>query len=43
VVPAELLDDAALAARASIGHLDLDREMQRYGAETTGGVGISRP
>jgi catechol-2,3-dioxygenase len=43
VVPAELLDDGALAARASIGHLDLDREMQRYGAETLGGVGVSRP
>ncbi|MDA8303043.1 MAG: VOC family protein [Actinomycetota bacterium] len=43
VVPAELLDDTALAARASIGHLDLDREMQRYGAETLGGVGVSRP
>jgi catechol-2,3-dioxygenase len=43
VVPAELLDDGALAARASISHLDLDREMQRYGAETLGGVGVSRP
>ena len=43
VVPAELLDDGALAARASISHLDLDREMRRYGAETLGGVGVSRP
>ena len=43
VVPAELLDNGALAARASISHLDLDREMRRYGAETLGGVGVSRP
>jgi catechol-2,3-dioxygenase len=43
VVPADLLDEAAVIARSSIGHLDLDREMQRYGAETLGGVGVSRP
>ena len=41
VVPAELLDDAALAARERIGPLDLAREKDRYGAETPGGVGIS--
>jgi catechol-2,3-dioxygenase len=43
IVPADLLDDAALTARSSIGHLDLEHEMQRYGAATLGGVGISRP
>lgn len=43
VVPADLLDDAALQARSSIGHLDLEREMKRYGEATLGGVGISRP
>jgi catechol-2,3-dioxygenase len=43
VVPADLLDEAALDARRRIGPLDLAREMQRYGAETQGGIGISRP
>ncbi|HVA60961.1 MAG TPA: VOC family protein [Mycobacteriales bacterium] len=41
IVPAELLDDAALGARKRIGRLDLDREKQRYGGQTPGGVGIS--
>jgi len=43
VVPADLLDDQALAARKRIGPLDLEREKQRYGAGTRGGVGISIP
>jgi catechol-2,3-dioxygenase len=43
IVPADLLDDDALDARKRIGRLDLDREMQRYGPGTPGGVGISRP
>ena len=38
VVPAELLDEEALAARKRIGRLDLEREKQRYGAETKGGL-----
>ena len=38
VVPAELLDQAALAARKRIGPLDLEREKQRYGAATVGGI-----
>jgi catechol-2,3-dioxygenase len=41
VVPKDQLDDAALEARKSIGHLDLAREKSRYGATTRGGVGIS--
>jgi catechol-2,3-dioxygenase len=41
IVPADLLDDAALAARATIRPLDLEREIERYGADTRGGVGIS--
>jgi catechol 2,3-dioxygenase-like lactoylglutathione lyase family enzyme len=41
IVPADRLDDAALGARKRIGHLDLDVEKQRYGADTRGGVGIS--
>ncbi|MDQ3145641.1 MAG: VOC family protein [Actinomycetota bacterium] len=43
VVPAALLDDAALAGRVRIEPLDLDREKERYGPETPGGVGISVP
>src|SRR5579863_6998083 len=43
IVPADLLDEAALAARSAIGQLDLAQEKLRYGATTTGGVGISRP
>jgi len=42
IVPAALLDDAALAGRTSIRPLDLRREIERYGAHTPGGVGISR-
>jgi len=42
IVPAAHLDDAAVAGRKGIGHLDLRAEMDRYGAETQGGVGISR-
>jgi catechol-2,3-dioxygenase len=43
IVPAGLLDDQALAARDSIGALDIAREKQRYGATTQGGVGVSSP
>jgi len=41
LIPADLLDDEARAARKRIGRLDLEREKQRYGAETRGGVGVS--
>ncbi|MEV1016081.1 MULTISPECIES: VOC family protein [unclassified Micromonospora] len=43
LVPADLLDDATLAARKRIGRLDLAAERQRYGGQTRGGVGISVP
>jgi hypothetical protein len=43
VVPAELLDGAALAGRTTIRPLDLPGEIARYGATTRGGVGISVP
>lgn len=43
LVPADQLDEQALAARKRIGPLDLEREKQRYGATTRGGVGISSP
>ncbi|HEX9968643.1 MAG TPA: VOC family protein [Acidimicrobiales bacterium] len=42
VVPADLLDDDARRGRSQLRPLDLDREKARYGAETEGGVGISR-
>ena len=43
IVPADRLDDATLAGRKGIKPLDLAREKARYGAETLGGIGISRP
>ncbi|MFG3701772.1 VOC family protein [Micromonospora sp. NPDC047620] len=43
LVPADRLDDAALAARKRIGRLDLAAERRRYGGQTRGGVGISVP
>jgi catechol-2,3-dioxygenase len=38
IVPADRLDDDALDARRRIGHLDLEREIERYGATTVGGI-----
>ena len=43
LIPADLLDDAALAARTRIGRLNLATEKARYGGQTRGGVGISVP
>lgn len=43
IVPADLLDEAAVEAGKRIAALDLDREKARYGAHTRGGVGISVP
>ena len=43
LVPADRLDDDALEARSRIGALDLPAEIERYGADTRGGVGISVP
>ena len=42
IVPADALDEEARAGRKTIRHLDLEREKARYGADTAGGVGISR-
>ncbi|MDT4894198.1 MAG: hypothetical protein QOE97_3233 [Pseudonocardiales bacterium] len=42
IVPADRLDDAALAGRTRIQPLDLDKEIARYGADTHGGIGVSR-
>ncbi|MDG4766807.1 VOC family protein [Solwaraspora sp. WMMD406] len=43
LVPADRLDEQALAARKRIRPLDLAREKQRYGGQTRGGVGVSVP
>ncbi|MFV2084444.1 VOC family protein [Micromonospora sp. LOL_021] len=43
LVPADRLDEQALAARKRIRPLDLAREKQRYGSRTRGGVGVSVP
>jgi catechol-2,3-dioxygenase len=42
IVPADRLDEAALAGRTAIRPLDLAREIARYGADTPGGIGVSR-
>jgi catechol-2,3-dioxygenase len=41
LVPADLLTPEVLAGRARVRPLDLAREIERYGADTRGGVGIS--
>ena len=41
IIPADLLTEEAKDARKRIGHLDIEREKSRYGAQTRGGVGIS--
>jgi catechol-2,3-dioxygenase len=43
IVPADRLDDSVLAGRSSIQRLDLAQEIERYGAHTRGGIGISHP
>jgi catechol-2,3-dioxygenase len=42
LVPADRLDDEARRARSRIGRLDLQREQDRYGRDTAGGIGVSR-
>ena len=43
LVPLDLLDEVAIEKRSVVEHLDLAAEVRRYGADTLGGVGISRP
>lgn len=43
IIPADRLDETALQARSRIEGLDLEKEKQRYGASTRGGIGISVP
>jgi catechol-2,3-dioxygenase len=42
LVPADRLTDETLAGRSRISPLDIQREIERYGADTQGGVGVSR-
>jgi catechol-2,3-dioxygenase len=42
VVPADRLDEETLKQRDRIRPLDLGREIARYGADTPGGLGVSR-
>lgn len=41
LVPADLLDPETLARRDKIRPLDLAKEIERYGADRRGGVGVS--
>jgi catechol-2,3-dioxygenase len=43
LVPADRLDDEAIRGKSSIRPLDLAKEIERYGGQTRGGVGISMP
>jgi catechol-2,3-dioxygenase len=43
LVPADLIDDAVKQGAVGIKRLDLLAEIDRYGADTRGGVGISIP
>jgi catechol-2,3-dioxygenase len=43
LVPADRLTPDVLEARSSIRPLDIERERQRYGGTTRGGVGVSVP
>ena len=43
LVPAALIDERVLAARAGIRPLDLAADKERYGARTRGGVSVSIP
>jgi catechol-2,3-dioxygenase len=43
IVPADRLDQAVLDGRSSSRRLGVTAEIDRYGADTRGGVGISHP
>ena len=43
VLPARLLDAGVEAGKSSIRPLDLAREIERYGPDTPGGLGVSWP
>lgn len=43
LVPLDRIDDAMLAGRSSVLPLDLDAEIERFGLDTEGGIGVSVP
>jgi hypothetical protein len=43
LVPAELITDSIKKSDPRPLPLDIDREIERFGAETVGGVGVSIP
>ncbi|MDY7104252.1 MAG: VOC family protein [Actinomycetota bacterium] len=43
LIPADLLTDADVEARTTILPLDLGAEIDRFGADTPGGIGVSLP
>ncbi len=43
LIPAALLEESDLSGRSTIRPLDLPRELERFGAKTRGGVGVSVP
>jgi catechol-2,3-dioxygenase len=43
LLPADLITDEVRAQAMAIKPLDLDGEIERYGAQTRGGVGVSTP
>ena len=43
LLPADLITDEVRSQAMNILPLDLDREIERYGAQTRGGVGVSVP
>ena len=43
VVPAALLSSNDVERRSTIAHLDLPGQIERFGADTPGGVGVSVP
>ena len=43
LLPAHLVTDEVLAARKTIGRLDIAAEKARYGGATRGGIGVSAP
>lgn len=43
LVPADRLSDEILDARNRTRSLDIDREIERFGADTRGGLGVSIP
>jgi catechol-2,3-dioxygenase len=43
LVPADRLTPEILAGRSRLAPLDLDREIEHFGAETVGGLGVSVP